>query len=286
MKRIIDPRPLLEGAPTSSPIWALADAFDAAANGMENPEADARLASVTAEEFRPWKAAISALKALYADDRQACLAAAAAMDEDSPPAVLSPLFRAWALSPAQDRPSAAKKKLADAAVAVAELYGRVMVDSHPLGILADQAEEALRQGMLDHFERSASRILRELHAKAPVDGPLLALRYAARCLSLLDEEGKEESDFFSVIVRSLGRADGFLSLALALIGKDDCAAAVALRGALEASDGIFLRGPLRELVAQAADLLDGSKDLPSGDAVNTRRPSCEDRDSIQLELFT
>jgi hypothetical protein len=85
MKHIIDPRPLLEGASPSSPLWALADAFDAAANGMENPEADARLSAVTAEEFLPWKAAISALKALYADDRLACLDAAAAMAVDSPP---------------------------------------------------------------------------------------------------------------------------------------------------------------------------------------------------------
>ncbi len=285
MKHIIDPRPLLEGAPPSSPLWALADAFDAAANGMENPEADARLQAATETRFRPWKAAIAALKALYADDRRSCREAAASIDPDSPPAVLAPLFRAWTLSTAADRSLAMEKELAGAETAVAELFGRLIVDAHPLGIQADQAEEALRQGMLDHFERSAARILRELHANRNVDGPSLALRYAARCLALLSEEGQEEADFYSVIVRALGRADGFLAIGLSLVERDDCAAAAAFRGALEAGDGVFLAGPLRSLVAQAADILDGSEPLPKGAAVRALRPACEDRETLQLELF-
>lgn len=284
MKHIIDPRQLLDGMPPSSPIWALADAFDAATNGMENPEAEARLASIEDAEFQPWKAAIAALKAVYADDRSACLSAASSIEADSPLAVLVPFFRAWAVSPGSKQSDEVAEALSSADSAIAELYGRVVVDAHPLGVLADQAEEALRQGMLDHFERSAARILRELHGNPGVDGPFLALRFASRCLALMDEEGREESDFFSVIVRSLGRSDGFLALALALVGRDDCAAAAAFRGAIEAQDGAFLKGPMRALVAEAAEILENPpEDAQQPGAV--QKNVCEDTGTAQLELF-
>jgi hypothetical protein len=285
MKHIIDPRPLLEGAPPSSAIWALADAFDAATNGMENPEADARLLSATEPAFRPWKTMIAALKALYKDDREACLAAASSIEADSPHAVFVPLFRAWSLSSGSGRDAIVQRELAEAAEAVSELYGRLVTDAHPLGVLSEQAEEALRQGMIEHFEHSAARILRELHGNHRADGPFLALRYASYCLALLDEEGREESDFFSVIVRSLGRADGFLSLGLALIGRDACAAAAALRGALEASDGAFLVGSMRTIVAEAADALEDSETVSEDRIELGRRHGCEDKETRQLELF-
>jgi hypothetical protein len=225
------------------------------------------------------------MKALYADDREACLRAAASIQEDSPLVVLVPFFQAWAATTAPNREAAVQERLADADTAIAALYGRVIADAHPLGSLADQAEEALRQGMLDHFERSSARILRELHGNRSVDGPFLALRFAARCLSLLNDEGLGGADFFSIIIRSLGRADGFLSLGLALVGKDDCAAAAAFRGALEAQDGVFLDARMSEIVAEAIEVLENPPVVPQSHKNPARRNVCEDRETIQLELF-
>ena len=266
---IVDPRPLLEAARSDSPLWALADAFDSVANGMKNPDADEKLARVKLGAFEPWKLLVQAISALYADDTEACLELARRIDGTSPPAALVPLFEAWATGP---------KALNRASAATALLYRRVLADVHPLEILAEQAEEALRHGMVERFEATSRRVLTELAELPRSNGSLLAIRYALHCLALLDKESCEDIQFMETLSKALGRADALLAVALALLEVDEEAAAAALRGALACGeDGRFLRGPMRTVVAAAA------KVLSRPESPGRTRPA---RDCLQLDLFS
>lgn len=219
---------------------------------MTNPEASARLSQVEEEAFRPWQALVSALRAFYSDDAASLLDALDRISDAAPPAVLKPLFRAWALSP----DAAAEEILSEASAAVVALHGRVLSQIRPIEGLAEQAEEALRQGMIQHFEADACRVLRELHESPRSDGPLLALRYAARCLLLLDEAGEDDAAFFTALLRAIGRADGLAALGLALVGRDDKAAAAAFRGAAAGGTRAFVDAPTSAVLAAAAAILE------------------------------
>lgn len=274
---IVDPRAFLSTASPASPLWALVDSFDAATNGMTNPEAAARLSETDEEAFRPWKALVSALRSFYADDAGGLSDALDRIPDSAPPAVLKPLFRAWAAEP----DASAAELLAEAPAAVAGLYRRVVTDSHPVEGLAEQAEEALRQGMVEHFEALACRVLRELHETTRSDGPLLALRYAARCLELLAGEGEEDTAFFSALIRTLGRADGLTALGLALVGQEDKAAAAAFRGALTyGGPSAFLDAETRTVLAAAVEILESS-----GPKAEKRRRAAREAPG-QLPLFS
>jgi len=252
MTPITDPRTFLTTAPPSAPIWTLIDAFDAAANGMTNPEAEERLEKIDDEHFLAWKALVHAINAFYVDDRPALEKAILDIPPNSPPAVLIPLFNAWGGKTDPDGGS----PLGNAGRVVIELYKRVIFAVHPVKLLADQAEEALRQGMIDHFELMASRVLRELHELKSPEAVALAIRYAQRCLSLLDETGEDSIDFFSVIVRALGRKDGLIALAFALVGRDDQAAASAFSGAAQAEGtSRFMDPQTREIATLASEIL-------------------------------
>lgn len=244
---IVDPRTLLDTEARGSPAWALVDALDAAANGMENPEAFAQVASIADPILLPWKMAVEAIRALYAEDASACAAAARAIDDGSPPAALKPLLLAWATgapSPRSSDPSGA-------------LSGLVFSGEHPLAAAADQAEEALRQGLPDRFDALAFRVMRELRDSPHPEGPRLAVRFAAACIRASAQDASV--DFFSTSLRALGRADGFAALGFALVGTDDRAAAEAFRGAADAEDGVFVRCALREVALRAARLLDAER---------------------------
>ena len=274
---IVDPRAFLSSASPLSPLWALIDSFDAATNGMNNPEAAARLSETDEEAFRPWKALVSAIRFFYADDVGGLFDSLDRIPDIAPPAALKPLFLAWASSP--EVPAA--ESLADAPAAVAALYRRVVTDSHPVGTVAEQAEEALRHGMVEHFEALACRVLRELRETPRADGPLLALRFAARCLALLAEEEVEDSACFSALLRTLGRADGLTALGLALVGQDDKAAAAAFRGALaDCGPATFLDAETRSVLAAAVEILESS----GPKAEKRRRPAREAPG--QLHLFS
>jgi hypothetical protein len=219
---------------------------------MTNPEAEERLEKIGDEAFLAWKALVHAINAFYADDRPALEKAIQDIAPKSPPSVLIPLFDAWSGKTEPDGGS----PLGNAGRVVIELYKRVIFAVHPVKLLADQADEALRQGMIDHFELMASRVLRELHELKTPEAATLAIRYAQRCLSLLDETGEESIDFFSVIVRSLGRKDGLIALAFALVGRDDQAAASAFSGAVQAEGPTrFLDSQTREIAVLASEIL-------------------------------
>jgi len=238
------------------------------------------------------------VRALYSGDPPSCERALGSIGEGTPPAALVPFFRAWLVA---CRPGETKQLFRESSGgidaadrAVAKLYGRVLTDAHPLTILSEQAEEALRHGMLEHFESLCYRILRDLQEQRLCDGPLLAIRFAVSSLKALDEAGYGDTDFFSVILRALGRSDGFCALALSLMDRDQVAAAAALQGSLEAADGVFVRGSMRRLLERAqGTLVDAAcADWTASDgSVAGRIPSdaaCEElrRGAVQLELFT
>ncbi|MDR3144703.1 MAG: hypothetical protein LBU21_00340 [Treponema sp.] len=272
---------LLESCPHNSPCWSLADAFDAAANGMENPESFARMETLDDPRFRSWQALIRAVKALYAGDLPACRQAAESMAEDQAPGALKPLFRAWIHRHDSKNRDGIFEELSRSCDAVAELYRRLLVEPHPLSLMAEQAEEALRHDLPEQFGTMAIRIMRKLREERRCDGPLLALRYARYCLELLNRAGYGDSEFFSAIINTLGEADGFCALGFALIGKDNKAAAAALEKALRAGDGLFAEGAMRDLIAEAADLLGTSPRTRRRPAKTGRRTSLP----VQPELF-
>jgi hypothetical protein len=239
---------MLRRYPSDSPAWSLADAFDAVTNGMENPESFARMEEVTDGRLQPWKHLIHGIRSLYSDDIPGCEAAIEAIDEDSAPGALKPLFRAWIARQGTGRRETIFDELSGSRNAVINLYRRLLVEPHPLSLLAEQAEEALNHGLVEQFAFLAGKVMRSLRDQKLGDGPLLALRYVRYCLDLLDKAGCGDSDFFSVTVKNLGEADGFCVLGFALIGKDDEAAAATLEKAL-VSGGRFLDADMASLVA-------------------------------------
>jgi hypothetical protein len=272
---------LLESCPRNSPCWSLADAFDAAANGMENPESFAKMETLEDPRFRSWQALIRAVKALYAGDLPLCRAAAEAMEDDQAPGALKPLFRAWIHRHDTKNRDGIFEELSRSCDAVAELYRRLIVEPHPLSLMAEQAEEALRHDLPEQFSAMAIRIMRKLREERRCDGPLLALRYALYCLELLNRAGYGDSGFFSAIIGTLGEADGFCALGFALIGKDNRAAAATLEKALQAGDGLFAAGAMRDLIARVISLLRTSPRTKGSPAKTGRHPSLP----VQPELF-
>ena len=278
MKQLVDIRSLLDKAKPNSPYWALVDAFDAAANGMENPEALARMEQVGEKDLLPWKALIHAMRALYGENPTACAAALSAMDSDSPPARLKPLFLAWIAvsesSSAKDLLTALSQEPAGLAV----LYGALFAGRHPLVLLAEQAQEALFHGMLDQYEALVHRILRELQDQRGKNGPAASIRYALYCVEQAERHGCQDSFLYPLLLRSLGRSDGFCAIGLSLAEHDGAAAAIALRGALESEDGVFLDGDMRPAMeALAADLEGSTKIIRIG-----VEPGDGDQDTIPI----
>ncbi len=284
MKHIDDPRTLLSSAPPDSPYWALIDAFDAATNGLENPEAFARLAAARDPALAPWQALVAAIRAVYAQDESLCAAQLERMDDAAPPARLKPLFRAWMQT--RGPGGAALPALADAPAAVAALFQRLIAGTHPLVILAEQAEEALRQGMTEHYEGLTFRIMRDLQGRQRGEGPALAVRYAVRSLRSLEESGYAGNDYFSVVLRALGRGDGFLALGLAMLESDKSAAAAAFRGALEASDGQLVDAGLQQVLADLVTLLEAAVSPPGKAESYPLKPAANRRLPAQLDLFS
>ncbi|MDR1948576.1 MAG: hypothetical protein LBQ38_04225 [Spirochaetaceae bacterium] len=280
---------LLETCPGNSPYWSLADAFDAATNGMENPEGFARMETIQDPRFRSWQALIRAIKALYAGDLAACRSAADAIPENEAPGALKPLFRAWIHRHDPKNREGIFEELSRSCDAVAELYRRLLVEPHPLSLMAEQAEEALRHDLPEQFKTLAVRIMKKLREERRCDGPLLALRYARYCIDLLNRAGYGGSDFFSAIIGVLGEADGFCALGFALIGRDNEAAARVLRKALKAGDGLFLEGETRALAAGIAAQLESSPLPASGPRPEAGRPRGgrrkKARNPEQPELF-
>jgi hypothetical protein len=276
---------LLERFPRDDPAWNLADAFDAVTNGIENPEAFAVTETLAEPALAPWKALVRAIGALYARDPEGCRKALE--DMDGAPAALKPFFRAWLTRQGTRNREAIFNELCGSCDAVVNLYRRLLIEPHPLAILAEQAEEALRHNLDEQFEQLALRIFRGLLEQP--GGSLPALRYALYCLRLLDQAGYGDTAFFSLIIKTLGEADGFCALGFALIGKDDLAAAPAvvpaavsaLRKAAEAGPGTFLDGPMRALLGELIAVLE-----EQGGQKPPRRPPAPGRKGlVQLELF-
>jgi hypothetical protein len=241
---------MMQSYPPDSPAWSLVDAFDAVTNGIDNPESLARMEEVTEPQLQPWKHLIHGIRSLYTDDIQGCEAALETIDDNSAPGTLKPLFKAWIARQGTDHRETIFEELSEAYNAVINLYHRLLVEPHPLSLLAEQAEEALNHGLAEQFVFLAEKIMKSLGDQKRGDGPLLALRFAWYCLDLLDKAGYGDSDFFSVILKTLGEADGFCVLGFALIGKDDEAAAAALEKALASEGGRFLDDAMASLIAE------------------------------------
>lgn len=250
---------------------------------MTNAEAASRLGQAEEEAFLPWKALIAAIRAFYAEDEAGLIDALARISDSSPPAALKPLFLAWVLLP--ETPAA--ETLSEASAAVAALHRRLMTEIHPAANYAEQAEEALRQGMVEHFETLACRTIRELHESPRADGPLLSLRGVARCLALLDDAGEDDGAFFAAVLKTIGRADGLTALGLAMVERDESAAVAAFRGAI-ADNGprAFLNDAAKEILKTAIDILEESS--PKADKAmegRARRPRQHHAVPGQLDLF-
>jgi hypothetical protein len=281
MDRTADLYTLAESFPQDALCWSLVDAFDAATNGIENPEALARMRQIDDPALRPWTALVRGIRALYAGDLMACRAATEELEDGSAPGTLKPLFRAWLDRQGGGNRDGVFAEFSGAPGAVPDLYRRLLMEPHPLSLLAEQAEEALRQGLTTQFEGLALRIIKTLREERRCDGPLLAMRYALRCMDLLDDAGGGEG-FIPGLIKTLGEADGSCLLAFVLVGRDNRAAAAALRKALDAGDGAFLTDPMADLLREALPLLEAGPGEEGGRRGNRRRKKTP---LAQLELF-
>ncbi|MDR2181805.1 MAG: hypothetical protein LBN92_03900, partial [Treponema sp.] len=158
------------------------------------------------------KLLVRAIAALYAGNEALCNSAAAAIPEDSPPAVLKPLFRAWLIrrgyfdasggsGPAGgiNREEALFRELTGCRESVVSLFQRLIIEPHPLSLIAEQAEEALRQGL---EEMSATLAAKVLAALKEID-PLLALRYGACCFAAAAESGTAPDALIAAFKKNL-----------------------------------------------------------------------------------
>jgi hypothetical protein len=176
---------LVEKLPKNDPAWNLLDAFDAVTNGMENPEAMRKAAQVSGDEFESWKLLVRAIEAMYWGKAELCLKTAEKIPADSAPACLKPLFGAWAAL------RNGGEKQAPSGEPLGALYDKLIIKPHPLSLLAEQAEEAVRQGLEEQFTALSSRVLGGLKDYSEE----AALRYSKRCMELLNEEGIPAAGF-------------------------------------------------------------------------------------------
>jgi hypothetical protein len=236
---------ITEKFPHTDPAWSLLDAFDAVTNGMENPDAMKKVLALSDPLFIPWKLLITAIAALYAGDTEGCRRAAETIPGDSPPGSLKPVFRAWCIRHRTGDPRRRDKELftflTGCCEPAVELFRRLIIDPHPLTSMAEQAEEALRQGLEEQFAGLAARIIGALREQSP----LLAFRYTVYCLCLMNDSGGRGEGFFQTLQKSLGETDAFCALGFALAGRDNHAAAMSLDTALKTlpsprQDGLFL----------------------------------------------
>jgi hypothetical protein len=222
----------MEKLPKNDPAWNLLDAFDAVTNGMENPEVMKKTALLSHPELEPWKFLVKAIAALYTGNNASCRKAAEAMPENSAPGSLKPLFRAWLIrqnSGNAESEHALFKELTNCCDSVTELFRRLVIEPHPLSLVAEQAEEALRQGLEEQFTSLSVKVLCSLKDTSP----FLAFRYAVYCLNLVNDSGTEGQGFFPLIQKCLGEGDAFCALGFALTGRDNRAAAAALNNGLK-----------------------------------------------------
>jgi hypothetical protein len=243
----------MEQFPPEDPAWSLLDAFDAVTNGMENPEAMKKAEALADPALIPWKLLVRAIASLYGGNTDQSLSAAEAIPEDSAPAGLKPVFRAWALRRRGNGEEKLFTLLTGCGKPAAELFRRLLIEPHPLSLTAEQAEEALRQGLEEQFFSLSGRVLSSLKEQSP----FLAFRYGVYCLNLANSGETENggSGFFQFLQKSLGERDALGVLGFALAGRDNRAAAAALDNALKIplpkQDGIFLceknTGPVRIL---------------------------------------
>jgi hypothetical protein len=297
MNKIKDLYSLTENLPPDALPWSLVDAFDAVTNGLENPESFIKMESLKDPALEPWKNLVLAIKALYDADFPACKKACEALDESSAPGVLKPFFRAWMIRqqsgpvrPGTETRETIFGELIHSPGPVAELYRRILIEPHPLTLLAGQAEEALRHELPEQFIFLAGRVLEGLQVQGAGNGPLLAVRYAVYCLDLLDKAGYGGDDFFPIILKTLGVPDGFCALGLALIGRDNEAAAGALGKALEGEGGKFLDEDMRAVLEETLAILGGQvrekKRPPSGPPPSGKKKKAGPlHKGRQLELF-
>jgi hypothetical protein len=212
---------LVERLPKNDPAWNLLDAFDAVTNGMDNPDAMKKALLLKNPDLEPWKPLIKAIQFLYSGETEKCRRASHLIPDNSAPACLKPLFRAWPARGRQGVPD-------DSGERVAGLFEKLLVQPHPLCLIAEQAEEALRQGLEEQFIVLASRVLCGLKEQSE----LYALRYGVYCLDLAGAK-HPESDFFLCAAKTLGEAGAFCSLGSALVGRDNSCAADALEKAVK-----------------------------------------------------
>jgi hypothetical protein len=245
---------LMENLPKDSPAWFLIDAFDAVTNGLENPEAFSRIEQVDMPVFEPWKKLIYAIKALYAGDMLSCKKFAEAIDDNSAPAVLKPFFRAWICRQEGTDQESIFRELTNSCKQVADLYKRIIIKPHPLYLLAEQAEEALRHELGEQFEYLALKVLSGLRDMR--NGAVLSIRYAVYCITRLNNTLSGGETFFSGMLKILGRSDAYCALGFTLIGKNNRSALAAFNLALREQDSSFLDADMRVLIARICEFMD------------------------------
>ena len=291
--------------PLRTQALAVADAFEAVTDGMENADALAAVERLpAASPLAPWPPLIRALAAFHRNDRESLAREAAAIPEGTPPARL----KAALLAAAAGR-------------TVPALTG-AFEEASERDDLLEQAEEAARSGLTDLFVDVVARCLPAVRRSRPDRAESLALW----CLEAMLEQEPVPGRLVRVLRTELGDRDAYRLAALASGGYDndrslvywlDAFRARAEEGPMETAerraretilaetrraveeDGL-MTGELRSLLRDRRDELDrllpeypgaGADDGTTSDTAGSgmtgrdrRRPGAPG--SCQLELFS
>jgi hypothetical protein len=180
-----DPRTLMKSASLQDPVWALIDSLDAVTHGLENPDAEELLENNTEEAYLAWRHLIKALKYFYSGRKNECLEILAKIDKSSPLFILRHLFLHWA-----GIQKLSESGLSEQVIQVlSSLYTKLIVTTHPLVTKMEQAEEALRQDMIEIFIKEARKILLTLLNSNEREKIIIAFRYARSILENIYDMG-------------------------------------------------------------------------------------------------
>lgn len=197
----------------------VSDAFEAATNGMENPEAVAALDLIPPESlFYPWRLLIRSILALYAGDSPGCLEAAGEISEESPLRALVPVLKALAGS----RNSALDRRGKDLV--------RTMEDhKDSLAAQIGQVHEALVTGMEEVFLSLFPPVLEQL----ALEDETAAARLTLWTLRQLEKYDLDYQTLFRQITQFWGQAEGCRLISLGIYPVDPEAAVLYWMGFLK-----------------------------------------------------
>ena len=183
------------------------DAFEAATNGMHNPEALNRLNGLDDDdEVKVWKSLIAAIISFYNQDFKGVGALLSAVPDDSPAGRLKPaLLHMSGLRSLERRATYHEEKL----------IKKITEDSRFLASAIAQLNDSIEYGG-ELFAETASLLIKEIKSQ----NQNAAARLTLWCFSVCFSQGFDEEPLADNVLMLFGQAEGLRLIALSLMEDD------------------------------------------------------------------